>query len=317
MGNGCSILKANKICLDNSSNVVMEVLDNPEKKEEQKSQNNHDLNNNINHIVFINQKSETELSNNNKLNNNNNLDNNNNNKDLLIKYNSNYKSKHNESSLKDTIKNENFASFTNFLQELDIPFNKSSEQFEVYDMYYITLENKYNEKMLDVINKLRKEPKSFIKDLDNLINKNNEENKILIENDETHENIVFNDINKEINETKNFLKKIRAINNIKFNLNQELFIDINKTYKNSDMSLEQKITKIIVDKKKEIVKKYPKIQFFVNFIKDEKIGIIYLLMNNNKISNFRNVLFDDKYKEFNVSWFKDKKNNFISILCFS
>ena len=194
--------------------------------------------------------------------------------------------------------------------------NKVSEQFKVYDMNYIKIDKNYNEKMLDIINGLRNEPKNFIQDLDILFNKNNEENKILIENDETHENIIFNDINQEINETKNFLKKAKKLNTT-FNLNQNLYFEINKTFKNSDMSLEQKVTKIIVSKKKEFVKKYPKIQFFVNFIKDAKIGIIYLLMKNNKISNFRNVLFDDKYKEFNVSWFKDKKNIFISFLCFA
>ena len=297
MGNGCFILNVNKICSKNTTNEAAEILENVEIKEEKKSQSNNDVTN----IVYINQKNKKEI---NKINNTEN----NNNSSIKYKINSNLK-------MGETIKSE---TFTNFIQELDMAFmpNKVSEQFKVYDMNYIKIDKNYNEKMLDIINGLRNEPKNFIQDLDILFNKNNEENKILIENDETHENIIFNDINQEINETKNFLKKAKKLNTT-FNLNQNLYFEINKTFKNSDMSLEQKVTKIIVSKKKEFVKKYPKIQFFVNFIKDAKIGIIYLLMKNNKISYFRNVLFDDKYKEFNVSWFKDKKNIFISFLCFA
>ena len=57
--------------------------------------------------------------------------------------------------------------------------------------------------------------------------------------------------------------------------------------------------------------------FFVNFVKDEKYGILYLLLKSGKNNNFRNVIFDDKYKEFNVTWMRDKNNLFISFLCFS
>ena len=98
--------------------------------------------------------------------------------------------------------------------------------------------------------------------------------------------------------------------------NEELSMDI-KSQKYSELPLEKKITKIIVDKKREIIKSFPKVQFFINFVKDEKIGVLYLLMKNSKMSNFRNVIFDDKYKEFNVSWMRDKNNIFISFLCFS
>ena len=117
------------------------------------------------------------------------------------------------------------------------------------------------------------------------------------------------------NETIKFLEKTKPIN-IKFNLNEELSIDI-KSQKYSELPLEKKITKIIVDKKRDIIKSFPKVQFFINFVKDAKIGVLYLLMKNSKMSNFRNVIFDDKYKEFNVSWMRDKNNIFISFLCFS
>lgn len=53
--------------------------------------------------------------------------------------------------------------------------------------------------------------------------------------------------------------------------------------------------------------KYPNCQFFINFIKDEKIGLLFLLSQNENISNFRNIIFNEQYTEFNVTWMKEKE----------
>ena len=327
MGNGCSsIFKVNKICYDDATNIIVEIKeDNEDKKIQQdskkivneyndkiiyKNQNNQNLvlmrnENNINKINISSLSANSPnpyMADKNKIQN---------------EFNNNVPYAESRLSINNNIKNENFISFTNLVQELDFSFvpNKASEQFEIFDRNYISVKNDYNSKMMEMINKIRNEPKSIIQDLNMLLNKNNEENKILVENDETHENIVFNDIIQDINETIKFLETVNPIT-IKFNLNEELLMDI-KSQKYSEYTLEKKITKIIVDKKREIMKKYPKVQFFVNFVKDEKIGVLYLLMKNTKMSNFRNVIFDDKYKDFNVSWMRDKNNIFISFLCFS
>ena len=327
MGNGCSsIFKVNKICYDDATNIIVEIKeDNEDKKIQQdskkivneyndkiiyKNQNNKNLvlmrnENNINKINISSLSANSPnpyMADKNKIQN---------------QFNNNVPYAEPRLSINNNIKNENFISFTNLVQELDFSFvpNKASEQFEIFDRNYISVKNDYNSKMMEMINKVRNEPKSIIQDLNMLLNKNNEENKILVENDETHENIVFNDIIQDINETIKFLETVNPIT-IKFNLNEELLMDI-KSQKYSEYTLEKKITKIIVDKKREIMKKYPKVQFFVNFVKDEKIGVLYLLMKNTKMSNFRNVIFDDKYKDFNVSWMRDKNNIFISFLCFS
>ena len=325
MGNGCSSLfKMNKICYDDATNIVVEIkednnIDNKDSKDSQKL-----LNDKIN---FLNQKNPYNaiVRNENDINkiNISSLSANNPNPYLFDKnqnqnqLNNNIQYADAKISIKESLKCENHISFTNLVQELDFSFvpNKATEQFEVFDMNYISVKKDYNEKMMEIINKIRNEPKSIIEDLNILLNKNNEENKILVENDETHENIVFNDIIQDINETIKFLEKTKPIIN-KFNLNEELLIDI-KSQKYSELPLEKKITKIIVDKKREIIKKYPRVQFFVNFVKDEKIGVLYLLMKNSKLSNFRNVIFDDKYNGFNVTWMRDKNNVFISFLCFS
>jgi len=332
MGNGCSsFFKVNKICSDDSTNIIMDIKD--EKKDTK------DTKDSIKYIDEYNNKGMYfNKHNHNKviIRNENDINNININKsssfsaNVQKRYvfnknelkclNINSTNKQNEeakNSYKENLKSENFVSFTNLVNELDLSFEpqKSSEQFEIFDRNYISVKKNYNEKMLEVINKIRKEPKSMIEDLEKILHKNNEQNKIYIENDETHENIVFNDITQDINETIDFLKKVKPISN-KFNLNEELILDL-KHCKNSELPLEKKVTKILIDKKKDMVKKFPKIQFFINFVKDAKIGLLYLLMKNDKKSNFRNIIFDNKYREFNVTWMRDKNNVFISFLCFS
>lgn len=336
MGNGCSSLFKKKICFEDATNIVISIKDENEEKKEMKDTKDtnkfyHNEYNN-NNLISVNNKNKnsTIIRNDNDLNNLNNLNNintsslsANNSKNYLFNKN-NIKNTNNNNPneeakilVQENLQSENLISFTNMVKELDMSFvpNKASEQFQIFDMNYISIKKNYNEKMLEVINQIRNKPKSIIEDYDKILNKNNKENLIFLENDDTHENVVFNDVTQDINETVNFLRSVKPVTN-KFNLNEELVIDT-KNNKNTELPFEKRITKLIMNQKKEIIKKYPKVQFFVNFIKDEKIGILFLLMKNAKISNFRNVIFDDEYKEFNVTWMKDKNNIFISFLCFS
>ena len=336
MGNGCSSLFKKKICFEDATNIVIAIKDENEEKKEMKDTKDtnkfyHNEYNN-NNLISVNNKNKnsTIIRNDNDLNNLNNLNNintsslsANNSKNYLFNKN-NIKNTNNNNPneeakilVQENLQSENLISFTNMVKELDMSFvpNKASEQFQIFDMNYISIKKNYNEKMLEVINQIRNKPKSIIEDYDKILNKNNKENLIFLENDDTHENVVFNDVTQDINETVNFLRSVKPVTN-KFNINEELIIDT-KNNKNTELPFEKRITKLIMNQKKEIIKKYPKVQFFVNFIKDEKIGILFLLMKNAKISNFRNVIFDDEYKEFNVTWMKDKNNIFISFLCFS
>ena len=332
MGNGCSSLFKKKICFEDATNIVIAIKDENEEKKDMKETKDtnhfyHSEFNNNNNLVSVNNKNKnnTIIRNDNDLNNINTSSlSANNSKNYLFNKNNNIKNTYNNKpneeakvSVQKNLQSENLISFTNMVKELDMSFvpNKASEQFQIFDMNYISLKKNYNEKMLEIINQIRNKPISIIEDYDKILNKNNKENLIFLENDETHENVVFNDVAQDINETVNFLKNVKPVMN-KFNLNEELVIDT-KSNKNSELPFEKGIAKLIMNQKKEIIKKYPKVQFFVNFIKDAKIGILFLLMKNSKISNFRNVIFDDKFKEFNVTWMKDKNNIFISFLCFS
>ena len=330
MGNGCSSLFKKKICFEDATNIVIAIKDENEEKKEMKDTKDtnkfyHNEYNN-NNLISVNNKNKnsTIIRNDNDLNNINtsSLSANNSknylfNKNNIKNTNNNNPNEEAKILVQENLQSENLISFTNMVKELDMSFvpNKASEQFQIFDMNYISIKKNYNEKMLEVINQIRNKPKSIIEDYDKILNKNNKENLIFLENDDTHENVVFNDVTQDINETVNFLRSVKPVTN-KFNINEELVIDT-KNNKNTELPFEKRITKLIMNQKKEIIKKYPKVQFFVNFIKDEKIGILFLLMKNAKISNFRNVIFDDEYKEFNVTWMKDKNNIFISFLCFS
>lgn len=168
--------------------------------------------------------------------------------------------------------------------------------------------------MIDYLNQIRNDPNSILEDINNILKEENiSQNKtIRVENEETHENIIFEDEGHSLNELKNYLNKVISIPD-KLNLNDELSIDVSDLEKNDGQNLNKKITKILVDKRKSIIKNYQNCQFFINFIKDEKISLLYLLSENEDRSDFRNVVFDPKYTQFNVSWTNEKKKE---LYCF-
>lgn len=213
------------------------------------------------------------------------------------------------------------AAFTNFMQDnSDFSFNNGNniDKNDVFETNYIIMKDDYNEQMNDYLNKIRNQPFSIIDDINELLKEENidENQKIQIENEETHENIIFNDKGNAIRDTKNFLSKVKALKT-KFHLNDDLLIDTTELEKNSELNLNKKITKILVEKRKKIIATYPQCQFFVNFIKDVKINLLYLLLENEEKSNFRKIVFNPIYTQFNVTWNIEKKNNFISFLCFA
>ena len=245
MGNGCSSVFKKKICFEDATNIVIAIKDENEEKKEMKDTKDtnkfyHNEYNN-NNLISVNNKNKnsTIIRNDNDLNNLNNLNNintsslsANNSKNYLFNKN-NIKNTNNNNPneeakilVQENLQSENLISFTNMVKELDMSFvpNKASEQFQIFDMNYISIKKNYNEKMLEVINQIRNKPISIIEDYDKILNKNNKENLIFLENDDTHENVVFNDVTQDINETVNFLRSVKPVTN-KFNLNEELVID--------------------------------------------------------------------------------------------
>jgi hypothetical protein len=219
----------------------------------------------------------------------------------------------------ESIKKTKTVGFSNFLND-NVSFNNFGkiDKNDVFEIHYISIKDNYNENMIDYLNQIRNDPNSILEDINNILKEENiSQNKtIRVENEETHENIIFEDEGHSLNELKNYLNKVISIPD-KLNLNDELSIDVSDLEKNDGQNLNKKITKILVDKRKSIIKNYQNCQFFINFIKDEKISLLYLLSENEDRSDFRNVVFDPKYTQFNVSWTNEKKKNFIAFLCFA
>ena len=302
MGNVCSILSIKNICNGEDISVI-DLEDNRNKngnnnliKDSKIIESNMLLNapNNLraNNNLMIQNHSTTD-------NNDNNNDNNNiANKKLSVAQ-INLLNIDKDKDKNDSIKKTKTVGFSNFLND-NVSFNN------------------YNENMIDYLNQIRNDPNSILEDINNILKEENiSQNKtIRVENEETHENIIFEDEGHSLNELKNYLNKVISIPD-KLNLNDELSIDVSDLEKNDGQNLNKKITKILVDKRKSIIKNYQNCQFFINFIKDEKISLLYLLSENEDRSDFRNVVFDPKYTQFNVSWTNEKKKNFIAFLCFA
>jgi len=129
------------------------------------------------------------------------------------------------------------------------------------------------------------------------------------ENNQINQNI--NDTNKiniyqNTNTKPNLKKKKKKKHNINTNL---------------DLS-DDKIANLILQKRKEIKKQYPKSIFKMSVIKDIKISILiqismeeYYKVDNRK--TLKDILFDSNYKYFGLSWTNEINRNFISISCFA
>ena len=318
MGNGCSIFNINKVCFDGDINIRVQNEEENSKNDGKKINYNYirkrSSNKSIRKQKSFNNKGKNKLN-------------------APMDYKpcissasiTNNKAKPNISNAKTENKsksNKKLSNFTNLIQEYDIPGHGDIDQIDVFDLNYILVDDNYNEEMVDYLNKIRSEPNNIIHDIDELLKQkqyidNDINDKIQIESEKTHENIVFNDGGQALEETKLFLISISRVTK-KFNINDDLLIDIPDPEKNDLLlPLDKRITKIIMEKRKNIMWKYPNCQFFINFIKDEKIGILFLLSQNESLSNFRNIIFDEKYTEFNVTWIKERKNIFIAFLCFA
>lgn len=320
MGNDCTILSLKQICYGEDV-----YINNIEDNENKNGTNNITIDSkNIEDNILINEPITFNANNNNMIAQNH-LERYNNNINLKNKKLSaaqiSLLSKINKETVieeDNSIKKTQTVGFTNFMN--DISFNNFGivDKNDIFEKYYISIKDNYNENMIGYLNQIRNSPSSILKDIDNLLKEENaSQNKIIkIENEETHENIIFEDEDHSLNELKKYLNKVESIQE-KFNLNDDLSIDVLDLDKNDDTNLNKKITKILVEKRKSIIKEYQNCQFFINFIKDEKISLLYLLSENEDKSDFRKVVFDPKYTQFNVSWTSEKKKKFISFLCFA
>ena len=172
------------------------------------------------------------------------------------------------------------------------------------------LENQYNNEFLEYLNKLRTNPSSIIEDINSIMNNNVKiiEDKDCILSEHTNEIIRLKENYINFDTLKDFLENIEAVNALKLNNNLKI--------KNGNDNIEltgKKISEIVLDKKREIIYKFPKCYFYPTFIKDIKLNLIVLLSNN----NIKEKILNNKFTDFYVSTFNVKNNRFFAILCFA
>ena len=229
------------------------------------------------------------------------------------------------------------------------PLNSKKENSDLKDYM-----NKYSEEMIIELNSIRKNPEYFIQSIDDIIKNDiqrlNDDIFIVSKNIDEKVKImeyyflVFEQIKgnlREIVNSKNLskleefkyneelaisLNDIQEITN-KENSNNQIIQNssiINKKDSNSIFDLsDDKISALILNKRKKIKNKYPENVFKTSIVRDIKISILIQIskelmddqFDNKKLLN--EIIFNPIYKNFAVSWANEINRKFISISCFA
>ena len=220
------------------------------------------------------------------------------------------------SEIKDSkeIQNHNF---TQFLNEMTNNNNNNSNNNKNVNsngpspmnnncspLNYKTILNDYCNNMLNYINKIRNNPKSFVEDLDEIIKNDIKKfyDKECIVSETTSEMIKLGINLEKLKENIMIQERVEALN-----LNDKLKMrNIGNTEINDNL-----INELVISKKREIFKSFPKCFFYPIFIKDIKINFIHFLANN----KLKEKIFNPDFSNFYVTVFNEKNNRFFAILC--
>ena len=212
------------------------------------------------------------------------------------------------SEIKDSkeIQNNNFTHFLNEVTNNNNNINKNTNSIgqNPSPMSRKVVLNNYCNDMLNYINKIRNNPKSFVEDIDEVIKKDLKkfDDKEYIVSESTNEMIKLGINLEKLKENISTQEKVEALNlNIILKMR-----NIGNTEINDSL-----INELVISKKREIFKKFPKCFFYTIFIKDIKINFIHLLANN----KLKEKIFYADYSDFYVTVFNEKINRFFAILC--
>ena len=212
------------------------------------------------------------------------------------------------SEIKDSkeIQNNNFTHFLNEVTNNNCNINKNTNSIgqSPSPMNRKVILTNYCNDMLNYINKIRNNPKSFVEDIDEMIKNDLKkfDDKECIVSESTNEMIKLGINLEKLKENIITQEKVEALNlNIKLKL---------RNIGNTEIT-DSLINELVISKKREIFKIFPKCFFYPIFIKDIKINFIHLLANN----KLKEKIFYADYSEFYVTVFNEKNNRFFAILC--
>lgn len=221
------------------------------------------------------------------------------------------------SEIKDSkeIQNNNFTQFLNEMTKINNNMNNNNKNENsngpspmnnnhTSPMNHKGILNNYCNDMLNYINKIRNNPKSFVDDIDEIIKNDLKkfDDKECVLSKSTHEMIRLGINLEKLKENIITQESVEALN-----LNTKLKM---KNIGNTEIN-DKLINELVISKKREIVKSFPKCFFYPIFIKDIKINFIHLLANN----KLKEKIFYGDFSNFYVTVFNEKSNRFFAILC--
>ena len=174
-------------------------------------------------------------------------------------------------------------------------------------------EEDFESKVVNEINSVRTAPKTYANKLKGMMSQIQHEGNITYLALSNKEKVVLR------NGEEPFISTIEYISSIKpmkaLILNQELRVNISN--KNKKGITNKQLEELMVKKRIEMLARYNKIQFTIDFISNPILSVMLQLIDESFKHERRNIILNQKFSDCAVSYTKDSKRQFISIITFA
>ena len=174
-------------------------------------------------------------------------------------------------------------------------------------------EEDFESKVVNEINSVRTAPKTYANKLKGMMSQIQHEGNITYLALSNKEKVVLR------NGEEPFISTIEYISSIKpmkaLILNQELRVNISN--KNKKGIKNKQLEELMVKKRIEMLARYNKIQFTIDFISNPILSVMLQLIDESFKHERRNILLNQSFSYCAVSYTKDSRRQFISIITLS
>ena len=174
-------------------------------------------------------------------------------------------------------------------------------------------EEDFESKVVNEINSVRTAPKTYANKLKGMMSQIQHEGNITYLALSNKEKVVLR------NGEEPFISTIEYIGSIKPMkapiLNQELRVNISN--KNKKGIKNKQLEELMVKKRIEMLARYNKIQFTIDFISNPILSVMLQLIDESFKHERRNIILNQIFSDCAVSYTKDSKRQFISIITFA